>query len=175
MRNGRRAGFTALELFTALSIIAIASLGVFAMGHGAISSARTGSCISNVRQIATACLVYAQDSDGHLPTPAFACPLMEYVKNNQVFVCPEAHRVRQQIANRTGETVPYPANGTDYVLNWRLKFDDFPQNILLADNTPRRHQGKYWNGARLDGAGITWPAEAWNDKMKWVTDHAPTR
>src|SRR5689334_2966900 len=57
-------GFTLIELLVVIAIIAILAAILFPVFAQARKSARTTACISNLKQIATASLMYAQDYDG---------------------------------------------------------------------------------------------------------------
>jgi len=62
-----RFGFTLIELLVVVAIIAIlASLLLPALARG-VESARSASCINNLRQIAVACMTYSLDQNGRFP------------------------------------------------------------------------------------------------------------
>jgi len=98
----KRKGFTLIELLVVIAIIAILAAILFPVFSRAREQARKASCQSNLRQIATAMLMYAQDWDEHFPcTPYWKCGwalnavnsrwfllIFPYVKNQQIFVCP---------------------------------------------------------------------------------------
>ncbi len=94
-------GFTLIELLVVIAIIAILVgilLPVFSRARG---KARQASCQSNMRQIGMAMLMYADDHDETLPFPhhptnihiwwdqTWRERIMPYVKNRQLFICPE--------------------------------------------------------------------------------------
>ncbi len=94
----KRHGFTLIELLVVIAIIAILAAILFPVFARAREKARQSSCQSNLRQIMTATLSYAQDYDeyfpsltravgpyGHFPWPA---QLEPYIKNSGIFVCP---------------------------------------------------------------------------------------
>lgn len=107
-----RKGFTLIELLVVIAIIAILAAILFPVFAKAREKARQASCLSNVRQIVTAHLSYAQDYDekflsgrytgtcmyGHSHTAAapaaindyrgWANHVSPYIKNTQVFTCP---------------------------------------------------------------------------------------
>ena len=62
-----RCGFTLIELLVVIAIIAVlAALLVPALKRARLS-AMNASCVSNIRQIATAMLLYVGDTGGHFP------------------------------------------------------------------------------------------------------------
>lgn len=92
----RRHGFTLIELLVVIAIIAILASILFPVFSRAREKARQSSCSSNMRQVSTAFLMYAQDYD-EVPCPTrnegvrvWTAFLSPYVKNQQVFLCPSA-------------------------------------------------------------------------------------
>jgi prepilin-type N-terminal cleavage/methylation domain-containing protein/prepilin-type processing-associated H-X9-DG protein len=95
-------GFTLIELLVVIAIIAILAAILFPVFSRAREQARKAACQSNLKQIAEAMLMYAQDWDEHFPcTPYWKCGraqnaiysrwyllIFPYVKNQQAFVCP---------------------------------------------------------------------------------------
>lgn len=65
MRKGR--GFTLIELLVVIAIIAILAAILFPVFARAREAARKATCLSNLRQLAIAALMYAQDYDEVLP------------------------------------------------------------------------------------------------------------
>jgi len=68
MRKNR--GFTLIELLVVIAIIAILAAILFPVFARAREAARKATCLSNLKQIALACLMYAQDYDEVLPAAA---------------------------------------------------------------------------------------------------------
>ena len=105
MRKTRR-GFTLIELLVVIAIIAILAAILFPVFAQAREKARATQCLSNLKQIGAAVLMYAQDYDENLPNrwpiwlgyqefywrvdggdlPAHLNP---YVKNSAVWYSPE--------------------------------------------------------------------------------------
>jgi prepilin-type N-terminal cleavage/methylation domain-containing protein/prepilin-type processing-associated H-X9-DG protein len=74
------AGFTLIELLVVITIIAILAAILFPVFAQAREKARQASCMSNLKQIGTGWLMYADDYDGGFPTkgyyhPPFGSPL----------------------------------------------------------------------------------------------------
>ncbi|UCH34380.1 MAG: DUF1559 domain-containing protein [Armatimonadota bacterium] len=63
----RRLGFTLIELLVVIAIIAILAAILFPVFARAREAARKATCLSNLKQIALAALMYAQDYDETLP------------------------------------------------------------------------------------------------------------
>jgi prepilin-type N-terminal cleavage/methylation domain-containing protein/prepilin-type processing-associated H-X9-DG protein len=93
-----RRGFTLIELLVVIAIIAILAAILFPVFARAREKARQASCLSNVKQMGVAVLMYAQDYDeiyvdarwwGTAPNNYFWCDRIgPYMKNTQLFVCP---------------------------------------------------------------------------------------
>ena len=104
MRKQR--GFTLIELLVVIAIIAILAAILFPVFAKAREKARQASCLSNIKQIALAGLMYLQDYDekfpGHgcvwndpwgmsgrvPPETCYAAKIYPYMKNLQIFKCP---------------------------------------------------------------------------------------
>lgn len=97
-----RHGFTLIELLVVIAIIAILAAILFPVFAKAREKARQTSCLSNIRQLMTATLSYAQDYDERLPLwywietnywPNYSASFwiistLPYIKNKSIFVCP---------------------------------------------------------------------------------------
>jgi len=111
----RKSAFTLIELLVVIAIIAILAAILFPVFAQARERARSASCTSNLKQIATALKMYQQDYDermfasGNLPPEGdpnwanrrpdgqnivrmmgggFSWFLQPYIKNTQIFRCP---------------------------------------------------------------------------------------
>jgi prepilin-type N-terminal cleavage/methylation domain-containing protein/prepilin-type processing-associated H-X9-DG protein len=107
-----RRGFTLIELLVVIAIIAILAAILFPVFARAREKARQASCLSNIKQLGLAYLMYAQDYDemtcathmppvgspdrtdmwvwiaGSDPSKKIDSRLMPYCKNEGLFVCP---------------------------------------------------------------------------------------
>jgi prepilin-type N-terminal cleavage/methylation domain-containing protein/prepilin-type processing-associated H-X9-DG protein len=131
----KRRGFTLIELLVVIAIIAILAAILFPVFARAREKARQTSCLSNVKQLMTAWLMYAQDYDemsnryAGYTAPAVVIPvggkdywfelLEPYTKNSQIFSCPS---YRNTDVYSGGQHAPHPnfPDGVNYGYNTYL-------------------------------------------------------
>jgi prepilin-type N-terminal cleavage/methylation domain-containing protein/prepilin-type processing-associated H-X9-DG protein len=131
-----RRGFTLIELLVVIAIIAILAAILFPVFAKARSKARQTACLSNMKQLSMATLMYATDWDEHWPQRryttwdgvlvdigppcggqnqynAFRTPsvVQPYVKNAGIFACPEWAGWQTCRAN-------FPMPRTQWSYNW---------------------------------------------------------
>jgi len=91
-----RRGFTLIELLVVIAIIAILAAILFPVFARAREKARQTSCLSNIKQIGLATLMYVQDYDERMPRfrggnandAGVHKMIYPYMKNLQMFYCP---------------------------------------------------------------------------------------
>ena len=120
-----RRGFTLIELLVVIAIIAILAAILFPVFAKAREKARQTSCLSNLKQIVQAELMYETDNDENMagvyqPTVGTASSprlytwidmLMPYVKNTQVWECPSGRfPYTQDSSNPLWHSGSYGAN-----------------------------------------------------------------
>ncbi len=157
----RSRGFTLIELLVVIAIIAILAAILFPVFAQARTSARNTQDLSNLRQLATAAIMYANDYDetwvatGSEPNPActpqisplrcdgtphrgWGLLLMPYVKNGEIFRSPMLERR----GTFTDECAP--ANGSEMTNTYSMNY------LLSRDNTyPFGDYGVTPSGFRL--------------------------
>ncbi len=104
----RKSGFTLIELLVVIAIIAILAAILFPVFARAREKARQTSCLSNLKELGLAALMYAQDYDEMLfgnnnapltfllpdgvtlatPNMLWMYQIYPYCKNAQIFTCP---------------------------------------------------------------------------------------
>jgi prepilin-type N-terminal cleavage/methylation domain-containing protein len=139
----RRFGFTLVELLVVLAIIALLVGILLPMASRAREMGNRTVCLSNIRQLTQAWLMYAQDNKGRLcssggsatwfwdtgglvagnnwvdPTPYIPKgQLWPYLKNRKLYICPDDPQALRP-ASFMGGVLPGPT-GTSYVLDWEL-------------------------------------------------------
>ncbi len=135
-----RSGFTLIELLVVIAIIAILAAILFPVFAQAREKARTTSCLSNLKQLGTAAMMYTQDYDetlvmswwGYGPgwsghtypgNQRWQDGLMPYNKSKDIYNCPsDANVVRYQPTNpssKEGDADFYNSVGTpgSYAIN----------------------------------------------------------
>jgi prepilin-type N-terminal cleavage/methylation domain-containing protein/prepilin-type processing-associated H-X9-DG protein len=94
-----RRGFTLIELLVVIAIIAILAAILFPVFAQAREKARQVTCISNMKQVGLAFMMYVQDYD-------------EYFPLNQYFASPNNDRNQRTWADEIG---PYVKNGDTFI------------------------------------------------------------
>jgi prepilin-type processing-associated H-X9-DG protein/prepilin-type N-terminal cleavage/methylation domain-containing protein len=100
----RRGGFTLVELLVVVTIIIILAAILFPVFAQARARARRSACVTNLKQLAQAGLLYLQDNDERFPScylvtgPPYVIDhrvlLQPYLRSWGVFYCPERQTVQ---------------------------------------------------------------------------------
>ncbi|HEX2998988.1 MAG TPA: DUF1559 domain-containing protein [Armatimonadota bacterium] len=133
----RRKGFTLIELLVVIAIIAILAAILFPVFARARENARKSTCQSNLKQLATAVLMYVQDYDEKLPAANCAglgngmewnIVAAPYIKNYGVYKCPSDPSPRDIIPGQPAPGCPtsygnVPANVPAHKLSYGFSLD----------------------------------------------------
>ncbi len=141
----KRQGFTLIELLVVIAIIAILAAILFPVFAQAREDARRTVCLSNVKQVGLAMAMYVQDYDEQTPTILgprgsntsyqidWYVQLYPYVKNMQMFFCPD--RTEYTLDNQ-GDTCN---DSFDYATGTRFNTEDrcigYGYNWGITSNT----------------------------------------
>jgi prepilin-type processing-associated H-X9-DG protein len=110
------------------------------------SKARQSACLSNVKQIALACCMYASDHKGAFPSATdpqgFQNQIWPYMQNRSIFVCPEApnevgYAFNPKLAAKDSNKIVQPAN-TPMLWDAGARVGGMQP---LPGTTPSRHNG----------------------------------
>lgn len=131
--TSRRTAFTLIELLVVIAIIAILAAILFPVFAQARAKARQTACLSNMKQIGTATLMYAQDYDETVGRNWYEwhVDLEPYVKNDGLFSCPDSALPNRQDAPLP--ITPSLAEASHRVPGWSTIL---PAQALLAAHAP---------------------------------------
>ena len=135
-----RRGFTLIELLVVIAIIAILAAILFPVFARAREKARQASCLSNIKQILIASLMYGQDYDelmpnGHIGNDPQNDPraviwfeiIQPYAKNTQLYACP-SFKTKLADAN-----TPFPGYGINCCMECPWCCYDWVTTVSLGE------------------------------------------
>ncbi len=181
MRANRQRGFTLIELLVVIAIIAILAAILFPVFAQAREKARQTQCLSNLKQVGTGVLMYANDYDNRVPIFCFgegyqlATRLLPYTKNRDIFRCPSWPFTRGavQTVQRPGTSAEnwdwmrapnHPQVGLGTSTRGRANdFDDIYPHMDYKVHDNLGGEGNYgcsYNPTMIDGGRVTRPARA---------------
>lgn len=144
-----RSGFTLIELLVVIAIIAILAAILFPVFTQARAKARQASCLSNMKQIGLSIMQYTQDYDeGYAPAfygssasntwSSWPVIIQPYLRNTQVFICPEEATSFGPIPGTFPPYSPTTPNGIadEYAYNYYIGGNNNPGTGVASSTLP---------------------------------------
>jgi len=117
--RGTKRAFTLIELLVVVAIIAVLTSILLPVYSAARAKARQSVCVSNLRQLGSALLLYTQDFDDTCPNAQWIGPaafppnwqfgassrdlLSPYIRNEGIFVCPSDTELAEMLIRSSGK------------------------------------------------------------------------
>jgi prepilin-type N-terminal cleavage/methylation domain-containing protein len=176
-----RKGFTLIELLVVIAIIAILAAILFPVFARARAKAEQASCLSNVKQLMLATLMYCNDNDQMLMAGPYGCKVTpstspgwygaigKYTQNDQMFFCPAATWTPEA----AGQAFTDPLTGAKITTTIVLP-SYATQDYYLGGTPAQRWQGKPLDYFQAISHFVLWvesqpdlPTRGWGS---WMTD-----
>ncbi|MEI6520403.1 MAG: prepilin-type N-terminal cleavage/methylation domain-containing protein [bacterium] len=168
MTQNSKRGFTLIELLVVIAIIAILASIMFPVFAKAKEKASQSTCISNLKQMATASAMYVQDNKRYPDSATWVTDMGGYMNNNKkMFSCPTD-------PNADG----YVSYNYDGLLNGADGKGITSESVLNASEVGLLIDGvsrKYPNGLVINGGDFSGKVDARHDNgytISYVDGHA---
>jgi prepilin-type N-terminal cleavage/methylation domain-containing protein/prepilin-type processing-associated H-X9-DG protein len=131
-------GFTLIELLVVIAIISMLASILFPVFGKAREKARQGVCMSNLKQLGHAVMLYLQDYDEIFPSHSASgygswhtTLNNNYIKNANVFSCPSDADFKWDTSMSYGYNYNYLSQGTNWISLTQIAKPS--ETILIAD------------------------------------------
>jgi prepilin-type N-terminal cleavage/methylation domain-containing protein/prepilin-type processing-associated H-X9-DG protein len=150
-----RRGFTLIELLVVIAIISILASILFPVFARAREKGRAAACISNVKQITLAFLMYSSDYDeiicsGQMGGVLWHELIYPYTHNRQIYVCPS--RKDRKMGYAVNDEVGGQSEGTLFDPAVKILMLDVPPEAI---GSTAASPGTEWWANSISGKGIT--------------------
>lgn len=155
-----------LRLTVTVVLLCLTALFLYGRLQNARADARRTMCVHNLKQVAIALKMFADDHEGGYPDKISGlCP--EYITNLEVLICPE---LRAKFNKETGRGHPFSPDPdaeeidllASYALVPGLRADD-SKDLVIAYEKQDNHGGMGRSLLYLDGHGAWEPPENWRN------------
>jgi prepilin-type N-terminal cleavage/methylation domain-containing protein/prepilin-type processing-associated H-X9-DG protein len=174
----KRWGFTLIELLVVIAIIAILAAILFPVFAQARSAARKASCLSNLKQIGLAAMMYGQDydevlvamfqGDGQDPNyymHTWPMLIQPYVKNTGIMMCPSRE---QNGPWQVGTNLP--TSETSYAINYPQTGHGWAYTIRMASVQRPAGMAYFMDASGIFDASAVTPGYATGNYAQWEAD-----
>ncbi len=184
-----RKGFTLIELLVVIAIIAILAAILFPVFAQAREKARQISCVSDIKQIMLGEMQYEQDydeyhvypyGDGHTGNTSWYELLDPYIKNKQVYHCPDDtySRGNDEKDSASGNVIGHPAIPVSYSITlpyynadgwWHGQYSAAGDQVTDAKITSPASTifvSERWNGYKM--FDVSWATENWCNDTEFL-------
>ncbi|UCC67183.1 MAG: DUF1559 domain-containing protein [Armatimonadota bacterium] len=168
-RGSATTGFTLIEILVVMAIIAILVALIFPVFTKARAAARQASCMSNLRQIGMAMLMYRNDSGELAPHLSSLHPT--YIPSPEILICPDDPAEGCRDGDDYMEGDLYLSSGVSYtyIPNWK-----YAATLSWWRPRPRYGPGKWEDSTPLAMCHWHWAAgKEWRKELQipsWGTD-----
>jgi prepilin-type N-terminal cleavage/methylation domain-containing protein len=147
-------GLTLIELLVVTGIIGALAAMIFPTFAKARERGRQATCISQLRQLGLAMLMYAADNGGIAPRLSAVLPT--YCPNAAVFVCPSDRASGQHASSPHMEGADYLSSGVSYTYlpNWPYAWE-----LGWWRRPPRHGEGRWGEDTPLAICHWHWATE----------------
>jgi prepilin-type N-terminal cleavage/methylation domain-containing protein len=167
-------GFSLIELLVTISIIAIL-VSILSAALGKIHAVQERVlCLSNLRQLAEATMMYASDHDGYAPDEesqyTWDALIQAYIPDERVYACPTDLKGMYDEIGTSYEIRDSFAVDADHpersFLNKRLLEARPSSLVLLFELSEGWHESEHRNAVTVDGAARMFSSEEFTQNLK---------
>jgi prepilin-type N-terminal cleavage/methylation domain-containing protein/prepilin-type processing-associated H-X9-DG protein len=183
-----RGAFTVIELLASIAIVAILATLTFTGVSNALDRSKRAQCLSNLRQVGLAMLLYSNDNDQQMPPyfyrsekghgngkhykifvkPKWALANIGFLSDSRLLVCPsDKNPSLVNTTDPTGKSIKVPSsygyNFQMFMQGFRTNELDASRTVVVFDGDPVAAQQGVWWGDTTKGSAYGFFAAPKND------------